>query len=187
MSYKGQTFRKYDQGTAYVRSVVGEFPWRVQIGEQAETIDYIAPPYMLSFESSIQIQVSKQPDKNDRQALSSVASEEVNVSLGTYLPVEEIEKAFGIKALSRPFSIGAIQPAPEVGAAFVGSHLGFVLLIGLMHVGFTSLHPNKAPDFLVTLLAVVLVSLIPVLAYLYKYSYEVKRWENSDYSPYAQQ
>ena len=187
VTYNGRTYRKYDQGTAFVRSVVGEFPWRVHLGEQAETIDYIAPPYMLSFESSIQLQISKQPDKNDRQSLSSVASEEVNVSLGTYLPIEEVEKAFGIKALSRPFSVGPIQPAPEVGAAFIGSHVGFILLIGLIHVGFTAIHPNKAPDFLVTFLTVGLVSIMPILAYLYKYSYEVKRWENSDYSPYAQE
>ena len=185
--YNGRKFRKYDQGTAFVRCVVGEFPWRVHIGEQAETIDYIAPPNMLSFETSIQIQGSTQRDKNDRKSSSSVASEEVNVSLGTYLPIEDVEKAFGLTGLARPFSIGPIQPAPEVGAAFIGSHLGFILLIGLVHVGFTSLHPNRAPDFLVTLLAVALVSIIPVLAYLYKYSYEVKRWENSDYSPYAQE
>lgn len=187
ITYKGQTFRKFDQGSAFVRTVVGEFPWRVHIGEQADTIDYIAPPYMLSFESSIQIQTSTQRDKNDRKMLPSVANEEVNVSLGTYLPIEEVEKAFGLKRLARPFSIGPIQPAPEVGAAFIGSHLGFIFLIGLLHVGFTSLHPNKAPDFLVTVLAVVLVSIIPVIAYMVKYSYEVKRWENSDYSPYAKE
>ncbi|MCC6508546.1 MAG: DUF4178 domain-containing protein [Pirellulaceae bacterium] len=187
LSYHGRTFRKYDQGTAFVRSVVGEFPWRVQIGEKVETIDYIAPPYMLSFESSIQIQVNTQPGMNDRLLFPSVASEEVNVSLGSYLSIDDVEKAFGLKPLTRPFSVGPIQPAPEVGAAFIGSHLFFILLIGLMHVGFTSLHPNKAPDFLVTLFAAVLVSIIPILAYLYKYSYEVKRWENSDYSPYAQE
>ncbi len=98
-----------------------------------------------------------------------------------------LKKAFGLRSLPRPFSVGPIQPGPEVGAAFIGSHLIFIFLIGLMHVGFTSLHPQKAPDFLVTLFAALLVSIIPVLAYLYKYSFEVKRWENSDYSPYAQE
>lgn len=187
LSYNGRTFRKYDQGTAFVRYVLGEFPWRVQLGEQVETIDYIAPPYMLSFESSIQVQFSNQRDQDARRSASPSTSEEVNVSLGTYMPIEDVEKAFGLKALPRPFSVGPIQPAPQVGAAFIGTHLGFILLIGVVHVLFTSLHPNKAPDFLVTVLATGLVSIIPVLAYLYKYSYEVKRWENSDYSPYAKQ
>lgn len=187
IGYKGKTFRKYDEGTAHVRSVVGEFPWRVQIGETAETIDYIAPPYMLSIERSVQVQVNTQPDKSQPQQFPSLANEEVNVSLGKYMAIEDVEKAFGLKSLPRPFSVGPIQPAPEVGAAFIGSHLLFIFLIGLIHVGFTSLHPNKAPDFLVTVVAAVLVSIIPVLAYMYKYSYEVKRWENSDYSPYARE
>jgi hypothetical protein len=167
VEYQGATFRIYDRGTAYVRSVMGEFYWRVEAGEQVSTSDYIAPPRMLSFENSS----SGNP--------SSGESSEVNVSLGTYLTTDEVEKAFGVKDLLRPWGVGPIQPRPSAGK---GVFLAWpVFLVVLLVIG--SLF-SKADGWLM-FYGMIFVSLIPLGILGYYYSFEVKRWEDSDYSPYA--
>ncbi|MFO1063340.1 MAG: DUF4178 domain-containing protein [Pirellulales bacterium] len=124
----GRTYRKYDEGIAYVRYVVGEFPWKVMVGETTQTYDYIAPPHMLSYEVSVQIDTSKK----NRDPQKPVASEELNVSLGTYMTTDEIEAAFKLKGISRPWNVGAIQPAPSAGWGFIVLNIAFIgCLIGI--------------------------------------------------------
>lgn len=162
--YDGQQFKVYDRGTAYVRSVIGEFYWRVEVGEQVRTADYIAPPRMISFETT----------RTER-------SEEVNVSLGTYLPHEQVEKAFGVSDLTRPWSVGVIQPAPKFGGRFYitwGCFLVTLLVIEMIFSG-------SGADPWLMFYGMIFVSLIPAGILLFLHSFEVKRWENSDYSPYA--
>ncbi len=159
--YLDKRFRVYDRGTAYVRSVMGEFYWRVSVGDQVRTSDYIAPPHMLSYEFS---------ETND--------SEEVNVSLGTYMTTDEIEKTFGVSGLLRPWGVGVIQPRPDCGWGVFAMWPAFLLLLLLIQGSMNG-------DWGLALCAMGFVSLVPAGILLFYYSFEKKRWEDSDYSPYA--
>lgn len=123
-TYNGESYRRYSAGTAETRYVIGEFTWKVSVGETWETIDFIAPPKMLSRESS---------------------SNETSWSLGEYLPAEEVAAAFKLKtALPIPVGIGANQPNPRgeshrrvcgnfwkfLALAFVAQALWFFILGG---------------------------------------------------------
>ncbi|TWU21675.1 hypothetical protein Pla52o_38620 [Novipirellula galeiformis] len=163
VSYDGNTFRIFDRGVAYVRYVVGEFYWRVKVGEMVQTADYIAPPKMLSIETT-----------------KMKSSEERNVSLGTYLRVEEIEAAFGIKNVARPWGVGPMQPGPKLGTTFVLTWGSFVLLVFMIYaINFT-----RADGWL-TIYAMLFVSLPPAAFLFYAHQFERQRWAESDYNPYA--
>ena len=92
--YNSETFTRYSAGSAVTRYVVGEFTWKVKVGETWEIIDFIAPPKMLSRESSHQ---------------------ESSWSLGEYLPAEEVAAAFKLKTALRPaVGIAMNQPNPRL-------------------------------------------------------------------------
>ncbi|MFN8706945.1 MAG: DUF4178 domain-containing protein [Planctomyces sp.] len=164
--YQGTTFRVYDRGIAYVRYVVGEFYWKVSATEQVVTADYIAPPRMLSLERS---------DVQDK-------SGELNVSLGTYLEKETVEQAFKIKELPSPWGTGTIQPKPSYGDVW-----GFWLLFGAVLFGLKYLFgaisvPVEGFFFVVSLLV---ISAPPALLFFLNHLFEVNRWKDSEFSPYA--
>jgi hypothetical protein len=92
--YGMRTYRLFQTATAKVTYVDGEFYWRVSVGEQADTADYIAPPYGISKETT------------------TSGAQEVAYSHARYLQPEEIEKAFGLKHLTRPQIPGSMQPYP---------------------------------------------------------------------------
>jgi hypothetical protein len=88
-----QEFTRFAAGSAVTRYVIGEFTWKVRVGETWETIDFVAPPKMLSRESG---------------------RNETTWSLGEYLPAEEVAAAFKLpKALPDATGIGMIQPNPR--------------------------------------------------------------------------
>lgn len=87
--YGGRSFRIFQDAPAVVEYVKGEFYWRVEQGETVRAVDYVAAPQMLSMEAS---------------------ANEINWSLGTYVPVAEVEKAFGISDLPKPWAVGPNQP-----------------------------------------------------------------------------
>jgi ribosomal protein S27E len=93
-TWNDETFTRYSAGSAVTRYVVGEFTWKVKVGETWEIIDFIAPPKMLSRESSHQ---------------------ESTWSLGEYLPAEEVAAAFKLKTALRPaIGIAMNQPNPRL-------------------------------------------------------------------------
>lgn len=87
--YNNTKFRIFQDAPAVVQYVKGEFYWRVEQGETVRAIDYVAAPLMLSRESS---------------------ANEINWSVGTYMTNAEIEKAFGISDLPKPWSVAPNQP-----------------------------------------------------------------------------
>ncbi len=102
--YKGKKYRIFQDAPARVEHVHGEFYWRVEQGETVRAIDYIAPPLMLSQE---------------------ITNSEVNWSSGTYMTNREIERAFNLSDLPKPFSVAPNQPAPD----------GFYIKYGLLMLG----------------------------------------------------
>ena len=100
VSYGGRTYRVFQTAAARVTYVVGEFYWKVAAGEEADTADYIAPPYGISKE------------------VTRGASQEVAYSHARYMDPSEVEKAFPeIPRLPRPRAVGPMQP-------FTGARLG---------------------------------------------------------------
>ena len=91
--YAGQRFRHFaTTQAAEVIQVAGEFTWRVKRGETNRVVDYVAPPLMLSREST----------DND-----------LNWSQGIYVTPETITTAFSLpKPLPEPVGIFANQPNP---------------------------------------------------------------------------
>ena len=92
MFYDGHALRKYHQGTPEVTWVVGEFYWRVTVGEKVDATDYMAPPWMLSCEKS---------------------SGEITWTALEYVEPAEIEAAFHITSPERQW-LAANQPNPAV-------------------------------------------------------------------------
>jgi ribosomal protein S27E len=186
LRYDGRPFKIYDRADAHVRYVLGEFPWRVTVGETVYTQDFIAPPNMLSVERSIQLNLNQsRPHEASREWSDAVASEEVNVSLGSYLPVDEVEQAFSLKGLVRPWGVGTIQPAPSPGCSLYVSYAIFVAIIIATFYLVKAIHPTSPPDGALTFIALGLVSIIPLGVQWYRHTFEVKRWAESDFSPYS--
>jgi len=88
-SYQGKSYKIFQDAQARVEVVLGEFYWKVETGEQVRGVDYVKPPYMLSKELS---------------------TSEINWSLGTYIEVPQIEKAFSVSGLPRPSGVAPNQP-----------------------------------------------------------------------------
>ena len=174
VSFDGGNFRVYDRGTAYVRSVMGEFYWQVGVGDETKTADFIAPPRMLSYEWS------KVVDPKSKR----VTSDERNVSIGTYMTVDEIEQTFGVTGLRRPWGVGTIQPRPTVGYGVFILWFVFLVLIQAIHIEFSEPGASGSDPWM-AFYAMLFVSVIPIGILAYWYSFEVRRWQDSDYSPYA--
>lgn len=87
--FDGDNYRLFLRGSAKVKYVMGEFYWRVKLGEKASIADYIAPPYMLSMEKS---------------------GEDIVWSRGVYVSSREVAAAFKLASLPKPDGIAPNQP-----------------------------------------------------------------------------
>ncbi len=127
VNYKGQEFKIFQDAQAQVETVLGEFYWKVATGEEVQATDFVAPPLMLSREIS----------KTGR-------SSEVNWSLGTYTPVEDVEKAFNVTGLPRPSNVAPNQPNTSGGILKAWVLFTFVTLILAVLLTVTSGSASKA-------------------------------------------
>lgn len=87
--YNGSAFKIFQDAPAVVEYVKGEFYWRVEQGERVQATDFVAAPMMLSREAS---------------------ENEINWSVGTYMTNQEVEKAFGVTDLPKPWGVAPNQP-----------------------------------------------------------------------------
>jgi hypothetical protein len=126
VNYNGRTYKIFQDAPARVEYVKGEFYWRVEQGETVRAIDFVAPPLMLSQE---------------------ISKNEMNWSIGTYLTNAEVEKAFNVSDLPKPFSVAPNQPAPDGFYIKWGfAMLGILLLVGILMIplsGFSSTPLNQ--------------------------------------------
>lgn len=93
--FGGRIYKHFQKAHATTIYVMGEFPWQVRVGEQAQVDDYVAPPFVLSAETT---------------------SDEVVWSSGVYLPGKDVWAAFGLPG-APPAAQGvyANQPSPYAG------------------------------------------------------------------------
>jgi hypothetical protein len=93
--FGGQTFKHFSGAEAATTFVLGEFPWRVKVGEKVVADDYVNPPSLLSSETT---------------------QDEITWSRGEYTPGADIWKAFGLPG-SAPPARGTYlnQPSPYAG------------------------------------------------------------------------
>ena len=123
---RSRSYKLFSRQAAHVEHVVGEFYWRVEAGETAQTTDFIAPPHYLGEE------------RNDR---------EVVWTEGKYIEPKKVWKAFGLSG-SPParLGVGFCQPNPiSLGwVAAVGGALMVALgvLFGVFEVAKD--HPKVA-------------------------------------------
>jgi hypothetical protein len=97
VTYQGRTFKHFQGAMAEVTYVLGEFFWRVRVGEKTFVDDYASPPYLLSRETS---------------------ENEIVWSLGQYVLPEVVRSAFGLKApLPAPVGVYSCQPEPYASIA----------------------------------------------------------------------
>lgn len=120
------TFDHFQTAEAVTYFVVGEFPWQVKVGEAVSTSDYVAPPKMLSSETT---------------------ENEVTWSIGEYVAPQEIWTAFKLPNTA-PVPVGVFANQPSPGAAPVGKQppgrpwLLFLAMAGLlfaMMIGFAAM------------------------------------------------
>lgn len=97
--YEGASYKLFQDATARVTFVLGEFYWKVEVGESVDTVDYIKPPFGISKE------------------MTTTGAREVSYSHARYMDRKEVQEAFGIEGLPRPSTIGSMQP-------FTGARLG---------------------------------------------------------------
>jgi ribosomal protein S27E len=92
-SYQGRTYKRFAAGSPVVEHVIGEFYWRVKVGDSSRTIDFVAPPRILSREES---------------------DGEINWSEGEYVDSKALFKAFGVKTRPpEPIGVAPCQPNPH--------------------------------------------------------------------------
>lgn len=117
VQYNGERYKIYQDAMTRVEYVIGEFYWKVSIGEQAHAIDYVHPPRMLSMEASrIQLGVDETAEAKSKKKTKKVRSAptgEINWSLGTFTKRRDVENAFGISGLPRTSKIAPNQLFPH--------------------------------------------------------------------------
>jgi hypothetical protein len=108
----GKTFRHFSGAEAATTFVLGEFPWRVKVGETVIADDFVFPPTVLSAETT---------------------QDEVTWSRGEYTAGSDIWKAFALPGSAPPaHGVYLNQPSPYKSGGMWGT-LGWllVMLIGL--------------------------------------------------------
>lgn len=183
--FRGTAFKIFQHGVAHVRCVLGEFYWRVEVGERTLTRDYVAPPLMLTVEMPEWETVPAGTKSLLEQASGGhLTTQEMIYSLGTYLPHEEVEAAFGITDLKRAWKVAPNQPAPRSKPIFVTWLLTMMILL-LADFALSNGLAKTAVDQWWLVYSLLTVSAVPVGTLIYLHNFEVQRWSDSDYSPYA--
>ena len=125
----GKSFRLFARSAPVVTAVLGEFYWKVSSGERVFASDYVSPPLLLSREETTDSGAS--PAEAAGTALHGVGAppvaKEVNYTLSAYVPIPEVEAAFGVKGLRQPVNVAPNQPYPHKGI--------YKIAFGLMAAG----------------------------------------------------
>ncbi|MEZ4328963.1 MAG: DUF4178 domain-containing protein [Polyangiales bacterium] len=110
--YDGRSHRLFSTAHATVDFVIGEFYWRVRVGDTADLADFIAPPHIISEERT---------------------DNEVNWSAGQYIAGKDLWKGLGLAgAPPKPQGVGVAQPNPvRLGLASAMALVFMLLMCGV--------------------------------------------------------
>lgn len=124
VSLDGVVFRHFSGAEATTSFVLGEFPWRVKVGEKVVADDFIHPPSILSSETT---------------------KDEVTWSRGEYTPGAEIWKAFALPGKPpSPRGIYLNQPSPHAkGSGPWGTFFLMLLLLVGLAIFFATFSGNR--------------------------------------------
>lgn len=134
MSYLGKAFKPFLIGTAKVTYVMGEFYWRVKVGDTTHVADYIHPPEILSV------------DRDGKEEIWSI---------GEYVEPEVIREAFEIKG-PMPARSGVAPNQPYPGGPkrrqriVTGSALALLTIIQIVSAARARNETAYKGDFLYT-------------------------------------
>ncbi len=126
-TYNGQSFKRFQDAPASIEMVLGEFYWKVAVGETVQTSDFVCPPLMLSSERTTYAATGD----------AKASGGEIAWSLGEYVAPEEIKSKFKLQGIPLPTTVGACQPNPHLGWGklwALGVAAVFVLLIAMMMI-----------------------------------------------------
>jgi len=115
VDYRGQRFKHFQRSLATTQFALGEFPWKVQVNDQVEVNDFIAPPLLLSSEAT---------------------GNEVTWSQGTYIEGKTLAAAFQLREpLPLPQGVFANQPNPHTSASLWRTCLWLMVLLFAVIMG----------------------------------------------------
>lgn len=123
VQYGGRRYRLFQNATAKVTYVLGEFYWRVEQGESVDTSDYVAPPFGISKE------------------VTTTGAREVSYSHARYMEPDEVEEAFAIERLPSGSPVAPMQPFPGGGLSRIYFALLAVFL--LLAIGLAIAKPRR--------------------------------------------
>lgn len=116
--YLGKEYTHFQTARATCVYVVGEFNWKVEVGEAAICVDYVCPPSILSQEK---------------------AENEITWSIGEYISPETVWQAFGLPGSPREtVGVAPTQPWPYEARHAQRMHLWriFIAVFMLMEIFF---------------------------------------------------
>jgi len=90
LEHQGRNFRVFHRGKCAVKLCIGEFSWRVKVGDTVDFTDFVRSGEMISKE---------------------VNDSEIIYSHGLYIDSEEVKKAFGLNKISSPIKLAAYAPS----------------------------------------------------------------------------
>ena len=96
--WRGKAFRPWSDAIASVEYVLGEFYWKVEVGEKVRTADYVNAPEVIS-----------------KEITAGDETREINYSHGVYVEPKKIEETFGVTDLEAPIGVAPNQPYPHGG------------------------------------------------------------------------
>lgn len=124
-SYAGLACKHFTGGTAEVHAVVGEFHWRVAVGDTSEVADYVAPQLGrgISYETS---------------------RREVAASVLSHLDGADVARAFGLDSLPvRPRGVGMLQPNHARPRFAWGAFAAALAALVLARLAFGAAHAQE--------------------------------------------